>query len=161
MAVGRPRGNIPRRPLRWSIDAAAPEFGMGVNTLRKLLNQASAAPGEDGCYSTAQLLSAIYGRMHEEKLRTQEQLTKKYELANRVTEGQLVDKEALIQGFTQLGEALREVVMRDQNLSRESKEDFLHNLATWPIIITDAVDKQTKRPRRSKNGETEESVDES
>ena len=73
-----------------------------------------------------------------------------------------MNKAALEAGFSQLGEVLREVVMRDQNLSRESKEDFLHNLATWPIIITDAVDKRTKRrPRRSKNGETEESVDES
>jgi hypothetical protein len=154
-AVVRPRGNIPRKPLRWSIDAAAPEFMMSVNTLRKLLNQASVAPGEDGCYSTAQLLSAIYGRMHEEKLRTQEQLTKKYELANRTAEGNLLDRAALMQGFSQLADALSNVVMADQNLTRESKEDFLRNLASWPVIVDNVAARQSKL-RRSKNGQTPE-----
>ena len=154
MAVVRPRGNIPRKPLRWSIDAAAPEFTMSVNTLRKLLNQASVAPGDDGCYSTAQLLSAIYGRMHEEKLRTQQQLTKKYELANKTAEGNLLDRAALMAGFSQLADALVNVVMTDQNLTHESKEDFLHNLSTWPVIVDNVAQRQSKL-RRS-NGQTPE-----
>src|SRR5262249_25475296 len=151
----RPHGNIRRKPLRWSIDAAAPEFGMGVNTLRKLLNQASVAPGEDLCYSTAQLLSAIYGRMHEEKLRTQEQLTKKYELANKPTEGELLNATALRAGFSALADSLSSVVMTDQNLTRESKEDFLRNLASWPIILKDVAKSQSKL-RRAKNGKEED-----
>jgi hypothetical protein len=70
------------------------------------------------------LLSAIYGRVHEEKLRTQEQLTKKYELANKTAEGNLLDRAALMAGFSRLGDALVNVVMTDRNLIRESKEDF-------------------------------------
>jgi len=127
---------------------------MSVNTLRKLLNQASVAPGDDGCYSTAQLLSAIYGRMHEEKLRTQQQLTKKYELANKTAEGNLLDRAALMAGFSQLADALVNVVMTDQNLTRESKEDFLHNLSTWPVIVDNVAQRQSKL-RRS-NGQTPE-----
>jgi hypothetical protein len=154
MAIVRPRGNVTRKPLRWSIDAAAPEFMMSVNTLRKLLNQASVAPGEDGCYSTAQLLSAIYGRMHEEKLRTQEQLTKKYELANRTAEGNLLDRASLMAGFSQLADALVNVVMMDRNLTRESKEDFLRNFASWPVIVDNVAARKSKL-RRS-NGQTPE-----
>jgi hypothetical protein len=87
-------------------------------------------------------------------------LTRKYRIENETAEGSLVNKAALEAGFSQLGEVLREVVMRDQNLSRESKEDFLHNLATWPTIIVDVVDKQTKRRPRRSNGETSEEPDE-
>jgi hypothetical protein len=155
MAVVRPRGNIVRKPLRWSIDAAAPEFGMGVNTLRKLLNQASVAPGEDGCYSTAQLLSAIYGRMHEEKLKTQEQLTKKYELANRTAEGALLNRDALMAGFSQLADSLKSVIMSSTQMTRTEKEDFLRNLSSWPVIVDGVAARQSKL-RRSKNGQAVE-----
>jgi hypothetical protein len=159
----RPRGNIPSTPLCWSLDAASFEFAMSATTLRKLLNQASIAPGEDGCYSTTQLLSGVYGRMHEEKLRTQEQLTKKYELANRTAEGNLLDWAALMQGFSQLADALVNVVMTDRNLTRESKEDFLRNLGSWPVILDNVVRNQSKlkrQTRRSKNGQDDKDGDE-
>ena len=68
---------------------------MSPNTLQKVLNQASVTPGEDGCFSTAQLLSGVYGRMYEEKLKVQRQLARRYELANKVGEGELLHRAEL------------------------------------------------------------------
>jgi hypothetical protein len=163
MAVTKPRGNVVRAPLRWSIDAAAPEFGMGVNTMRKLLNQASIAPGEDGCYATAQLLSAIYGRMHEEKLRTQEQLTRKYALENAITEGSYLDRAELSKGLALIADAMCAIIS-NSNLSREAQEDLRKELAGIEIICEDVARAQSRLPRgqrgrRSKNGQAGEGED--
>jgi hypothetical protein len=133
---------------------------MSPNTLQKVLNQASVTPGEDGCFSTAQLLSGVYGRMYEEKLKVQRQLARRYELANKITEGKLVDKDAILQGFASLAEAIT-CRIRDSKLDRLEQDNLLVELSSIPVIVRDASDKQTKRPRRSKNGETEESADES
>jgi len=149
MAVIRPRGNVPRKPLRWTLERAGPEFGLSANSLRKALNRASVEPGEDGCYSTAQLLSGLYGLMHEERLKTQRELTRKYEIANRIAEGSVLDRDALTAGFTQLADALSNVVMSDRALSRESKADFLRNLSNWPLILAGVANRQSKLQRGS------------
>jgi hypothetical protein len=36
--------------------------------LARALAQTSAIPGEDGCYSTAQLIESVFGSMHQEKI---------------------------------------------------------------------------------------------
>jgi hypothetical protein len=141
-----PRGNIPSTPLRWSLDAASFEFAMSATTLRKLLNQASVAPGEDGCYSTTQLLSGVYGRMHEERLKTQQQLTRKYELANKATEASLLDRAALSAALAQVADAIKARVMSSA-LSREIKEDILREIASVPVALADVASRQTKLPR--------------
>ena len=141
-----PRGNIPSTPLRWSLDAASFEFAMSATTLRKLSNQASVAPGEDGCYSTTQLLSGVYGRMHEERLKTQRQLTRKYELSNKATEGSLLDRAALMAGFAQLADAMVHRIMASE-LSRAAKEDLLKDLSSIPVVIDNVARSQSKLAR--------------
>jgi hypothetical protein len=58
-------------------------------------------------------------------------------------------------GFAQLADALSDVIMSDRNLSRESKEDFLRKLASWPVIVDNVAQRQSKL-RRSKNGQAVE-----
>jgi hypothetical protein len=132
---------------------------MSPNTLQKVLNQASVTPGEDGCYSTAQLLSGVYGRMFEEKLKVQQQLARRYELSNRTAEASLLDRDALMAGFSALADSLVSAV-KTSNLDRQSQDTFLKNLASWPVILTDVAARQTKLPR-SKNGQAEEDASES
>jgi hypothetical protein len=52
MSAVRPRGNVPKSPLRWTIERASIEFKLAANTLRKVLNQGGAEPDQTGCYST-------------------------------------------------------------------------------------------------------------
>jgi len=127
---------------------------MSAATMVKLLNQASVVPGEDGCYSTAQLLSGIYGRMHEERLKTQQQLTRKYELANKVTEASLLDRGALMAGFAQVADAMVSIITTS-GLTREEKENLQKELASIPIVV-DGVAKRQSKLRRNGNGQKAE-----
>jgi hypothetical protein len=148
-----PRGNVPKTSLRWSLDSAARELAMSPNTLQKVLNQASVTAGEDGCFSTAQLMSGVYGRMHEEKLKVQQQLARRYELANRVAEGELLNRASITAGLASLADAIT-CRIRYSKLNRSEQDDLLTELSSIPVIVSDAVSRQAKRqPRRSKNGE--------
>jgi hypothetical protein len=68
------RSNVPAAALRWRAERAAVEFGLTTNTLRKALNKDSARPDSDGLYTTQQIIGALYGALHQEKLRTQRQM---------------------------------------------------------------------------------------
>jgi len=57
------------RAVRWSENSAAIEFGLHQVTLQKNLAAASITPGEDGCYSTQQIVQAIYGDTEHAKAR--------------------------------------------------------------------------------------------
>ena len=145
-------GNLPAAALRWSLERAVEEFGgCSAVTLRKLLKRSGAEPNSDGTFSTSTIASAIYGSLHNEKLATQRETTKKLQLENAITESSVLDRKALSAAFGQLADALRSTIMNAPNLSREAKEDFLHNLASWPIILDDVAGRQSKL-KRSKNG---------
>ena len=64
----QPRSNVPRHPLRWSIERASREFKLAPNTLRKILNQAGAERDAGNCYSTTQICEAIFGDLRAERL---------------------------------------------------------------------------------------------
>jgi len=150
-----PRGNVPKTSLRWSLDSAARELAMSPNTLQKVLNQASVTPGEDGCFSTAQLLSGVYGRMYEEKLKVQQQLARRYELANKITEGEFLNRVELEKSLGQLA-AEMVFIIETSNLSREAQDDLRVTLASIPVEIAGVAKSQTKSLRRSKNGKKPE-----
>ena len=155
-ATPRPRGNVPMRPLKWTVEAIGREFKLAQNTVRKILNQGGADPDTNGTYTTEQITACLFGDLRAERLRKERELTKRYRLENEATEGRLLDRDQLMAGFAQLADALKSVVMSDRNLTRESKEDFLRNLATWPVIVEDVTQRQTRRPRNGKRPEPEE-----
>jgi hypothetical protein len=101
---------------------------MSPNTLQKVLNQASVSPGEDGCFSTAQLLSGVYGRMYEEKLKVQQHLARRYELANKITEGEFLNRVELEKAFSQLAAAIVSII-ETSGLPREAQEALQYELA--------------------------------
>lgn len=58
------------KPISWSVNAAALEFGVDRSTLRRRLTDAQATPDAKGEYSTRQICSAAFGDLHAEKLAT-------------------------------------------------------------------------------------------
>jgi hypothetical protein len=152
-ATAKPLGNVPMAALHWSIERASREFNLAPVTLSKFLRQSDAVPDESGCYSTAQLCSAIYGDLRAERLRKERELTKRYRLENEITEGNLVNKTAILQGFASLADAMVCRIMSSA-LEREVKEDLLRELSTIPVVVKDAS-KQT-RSRAVRNGQEEE-----
>ena len=139
--------NIPKGVLRWSAERASSEFSVAPMTLRKALDRSGALADENNCYTTTQIVRALYGDLNSEKIRVQRELADRYSLENQITRGEMLNEAALRKGFAQLADALQSVVMTDRNLTRETKEDFLKNLASWPIILSDVERRQTRLPK--------------
>src|SRR6516164_5106991 len=124
------RSNLPQHePLRWNVEVAAREFGMTEMTLRKSLAQNSACAGEDGCYSTREIREAVYGDLHSERILTQRQLTRRYELNNRIVEGTVVDRAELLRLFAGVADAMTSRI-EASSLTREEKTDLRRDLSS-------------------------------
>jgi hypothetical protein len=149
------KSNVPAAPLRWGADRAAVEFGMSANTLRKALNKESIACGADGCFSTQEICRAVFGGLNEEKLLTQRQLTRKYELENSIVEASVLNRSELTTAFAALADAMRSRIIVS-GLTRDEKADLLRDLASIPVVCDGIAKRQTRLPRRSKNGQKPE-----
>ena len=153
-AAPRPRGNVPMRPLKWTVEAIGREFKLAQNTVRKILHQGGAEPDGTGCYSTEQVTACLFGDLRAERLRKERELVRKYQLENETTEANLLDRAALMAGFAQVADAMVHRIMASE-LSREAKEDLLRDLAGIPIVVENVADKQS-RYRGAKNRPAEE-----
>ena len=154
MGIRTTKSNVPQAvALRWNVEKAGVEFGLTATTLRKALNKNSAAADKDALYSTRQIAAAIYGSMHVEKLATQRQLTRRYELDNAIVDASVLNRGELEAVFAQIADSLHQVVMASE-LPRKSKEDFLHNLSTWHVAVDNVARNQTRLPRG--NGQRDE-----
>jgi len=99
------RSNVPAAALKWSVERAAPEFGLTHNTLRKLLNKNSVQADAEGLYSTKQITDAVFGGLADEKLATQMQLTRKYQLENSIVVGTKKSNRLILQADSALNMA--------------------------------------------------------
>jgi len=101
------KSNVPQSVvLKWNIVKAATEFGVSKDTLKKSLNQISAPADSDGLYSTQQICEALFGAMHQEKLRTQRQITERITLENQITRGEVLNGAELAKVLAQVADAM-------------------------------------------------------
>ena len=63
-----PKGNVPPG-ARWTVAKAVSEFAVFRETIRAGLTRDAVKPGDDGCYTTKEIIGAIYGDMRGEQLR--------------------------------------------------------------------------------------------
>jgi hypothetical protein len=148
----RSKSNVPQSVvLRWNITKAATEFGVSKDTLKKSLNQISAPADSDGLYSTQQICEALFGAMHQEKLRTQRQITERITLENQITHAQVLNRAELAKGFAQVADAMASRIMVSE-LSRSAKEDLLKDLSSIPLMLKEVAHAQSRLPRRNGNG---------
>jgi hypothetical protein len=143
MAVVRGRGNVPKSPLRWSIERGSAEFKLVANTLRKYLNQGGAEPDQTGCFSTQQICECLYGDLKAERLRKERELTRPYQLENESTEATVVNRSELAKGLAAIAEAMTSRIM-SANVEPSVKEALLNDLAGVPLTLREVGDKQTK-----------------
>jgi hypothetical protein len=145
---------VPRAALRWNVERAGIEFGLTSQTLRKSLAKTSATPDADGLFSTKQIIAAIYGAFDQEKLATQKQLTRKYEIANAIAEASVLDRAELSRVLGVIADAVSTRIMSATEIPREVREDVLREIATWPLALEEVSHKQSALPRRRRNGAT-------
>jgi hypothetical protein len=120
--------------------------------LRKSLAKISAAGDQDGLFSTKQIVAALFGAIDQEKLATQKELTKKYQIANAVAEASFLDRAELTKALAGIADAMASRIM-SANVDRAVKEDLLNDLASVPIALQEVGHRQTRLPRRG-NGQT-------
>jgi hypothetical protein len=147
--MGRPtKSNVPRTALRWNVERAGIEFGLTSQTLRKSLAKASATSDAAGLFTTKQIIGAIYGAFDQEKLATQKQLTRKYQIANAIAEASVLDRAEVMKGLAAVADAMVSRIMASE-LSRAAKEDLLRDLSSVPLVLEEVAHRQTKLPRGS------------
>ena len=150
------KSNLPQNEtLRWNIDVAGREFGLASATLRKALNKSGAIPDADGLYSTRQLIGAVFGAIDLEKLRTQEQITRKYQLDNAIVEASVVNKVAVMKVLAQVADSMVHRITAS-SLQRHKQEDLLRDLSSIPVALEGVTRAQTRLPAARSNGDDAE-----
>jgi hypothetical protein len=66
-------------------------------------------------------------------------------LENAITTAAILNRSELEKVFAQLADALQQLV-KNSGLDRRSQEDFLKNLASWPIILREVAAAQSRLP---------------
>ena len=141
------KSNVPKAALRWSVERAGIKFGLTSHTLRRSLAKSSATPDADGLFSTAQVVGAIFGAFDQEKLATQKQLTRKYEIANAIAAASVLDWAEVTKVLAAIADAMTSRIMASE-LSRAAKQDLLVELAGVPIRLEEVGHAQSRLPRR-------------
>jgi hypothetical protein len=150
------RSNVPQtEALRWNLKKAAIEFRISKDTLRKNLNQVSATPGEDDCYSTEQITGAVFGDLYNARLRVENERFERLRLENEFTRGEVLNRRELERCFAEIADAIVSRVMSIHELSRETKEDILRELSRSAVIIDETATKQTKHRANGRSDEDE------
>jgi hypothetical protein len=110
-------------------------------------------------YTTTQVAAALYGSMDVEKLKTQRQITRLYELENAITEGNVLNRTELAKGLAGIADAMTSRIMSCEALPRSAREDILRDLATLPLILEGVAHSQSRLPSRhnAKHHEVDES----
>src|SRR6516164_5520071 len=136
------KSNVPTAALRWSVQRAGTEFGLTTNTLRKALNKDSARPDSDGLYTTAQICGALFGALHQEKLRTQRQIADRITLENQITRGEVLNRAETMRVLAMISDAMRSRIMAC-GMDRGAKEDLLKELSSVPLVLQEVADRQS------------------
>jgi hypothetical protein len=132
--------------LRWSLVRAAREFDIPRDTLRRRLGDSHEEPGPDGCYTTKQLTSALFGDLYGARLRTQNEQAEKLRIENEVSRGELLSRRELARGFAQIADAISARIMSCTELPRLAREDILKDLSSWPLALEEVAHRQTRLP---------------
>lgn len=120
-------GGAAVKMLRWSINSAGDEFSIDKNTLKKRLTALGLTPGKDGCWSTKEITTAIYGSLDFERTRKLRAEADKAELERAEKEGELVPLARLIDFVTDVGLTIRQRVL-SLELPDNEKDDILAEL---------------------------------
>jgi hypothetical protein len=114
-------------PLRWTIMKAAVEFDRDRKTISDRLKRQNVIPGDDGMFSTMQILHGVFGSVELEKfgkLQTEHELLKEELAAVRKT---VLPTDDVIRVWADIAIAIRQIV-KGSNLSDAEKNECLRQI---------------------------------
>jgi|SRR5271165_3470189 len=142
-------------PLRWDLKVGGREFGMTPETLSRKLNHAEQVSGPDKCYSTAQIVAALFGDITAERLRKTKEEADNMSLKNQILRGESLPRALMTPALEQIFVVIKQLVMAS-SMTTVEKKDLLDAISTWPVAVkTVAVKagKQIKLEGAESNGE--------
>ena len=99
-----------RKPIRWTRQHAAAEFGLDAQTLSARLVAASIAPAEDEKFSTQQIVAAIFGDLARQKTRNEAAKADLTEMKRDLDERRLIPAEVARASMHKLTVGIMEVI---------------------------------------------------
>jgi len=123
--------------IRWTINMAAQEFDVDAHTVSKRVKAANITPNEDdNCYSTQQMVEALFGGGQEALRREQISDTKESALLKkdkrRILNRKYVDLELVEKVWSDWTRDLREKI-NQTNMSPEERSQLLGELKAVTI----------------------------
>lgn len=98
-------------PIQWTIMAAQKEFGANRETITTRLSQEGEKPDEDGCYTTGQIVKALFNDMRAEKIGLTRAQRLEKEIKNRTTLGELIDVRDVVEWVGRFTYAARQRII--------------------------------------------------
>ena len=121
-----------KTPLRWSLNRAAEETGFARQTVKNRMVVAGINPGEDGCYSTQQILAALFGDYEGER-------TRKTKAEANLTEAKLAQIERTTLDTADVEAVWRDIlanlrgVVQAFDMSKEQRHQLIGLLREIPL----------------------------
>jgi hypothetical protein len=144
-------------PCRWDLKAAGREFGWTVDTLRRKLNAAKQIPAADGTWATAQIINALYGDIHGQRLRKTAAEADNWELKNSVLKGESLPKNLLTPALEQIFIIVKQLIM-GSSMTTAEKKDLLNTISSWPVAVATVAARAAKQVKLER-GEGENGCD--
>lgn len=136
-------------PLRWSARAVLQEFEVSQSLLNARLDDVEERPGEDNCYSTKQIVNALFGTLRDARLKKLKLESERLELENAELRGEMLPKSELMRVFSELSAVMLEII-KSSKLSAQERVDLREALANIEIRVEDAAKVQA----RGQNGQS-------
>jgi hypothetical protein len=116
----------PVKPIRWNVEQAAGEFGRDRKTVAKLIRTAGIEPGEDGRYSTRDIVAALFGDLRSETTREKKARANLLELEEEKQRGRLLDAEQVYRAYESVFIVLRQKILASTSLLDDEKDEFIN-----------------------------------
>jgi phage terminase Nu1 subunit (DNA packaging protein) len=110
--------------------SAATEFLVDRKTLQKKLIEAELVPGEDGLYSTKQVMDALTGDMKAQRLRLVKALAENSELKNKKHKGESLDAREVSEALSAVFYAMRSEILGTVGMPEHLSRSLLTRLSS-------------------------------
>lgn len=115
--------------VRWKLAQACIEWGISHPVLSKRLHHLGIDVGDDGCFSTKQICTAVYGDKQAEQARLVREQADKAEIGNKLARHELCYIDRVANLFVGKCTAIRQMIQANPNLEQKDKDDLCNELA--------------------------------
>ena len=118
--------------VRWTLEAAAREFGRSRTTVTNRISAAGIKPDSDGTYSTRQIVDAVFGSIQEAKLREANARAALAEARKNIIEKNWIPATEVDRVWCQYVADLKSKI-ESTTIPRSERDSILRDLAAIPI----------------------------